>query len=100
MDPSRLNFVNWSDTGSILLFIWLFVIFVVIFAAFMLMAHAVIPSLLETGHIPEGFRSIVRKQRVPMYLGALLALGGVCVWLAFATDSAHEIERFWSRDWI
>jgi hypothetical protein len=100
MDPSRLTFVNWSDTTSILLFIWLFVAFVVIFATFMLLAHAMIPSLLETGHIPEGFRSIVRKQRIPLYLGALLALGMVCVWLTFATDSAHELRRIWSRDWI
>ena len=100
MDPKALIDVNWSDTGSILLFIWMFVIAVVGFASFMLMAHAIIPSLLASGHIPEGLRNIARKQRFPMYLSAIVMLGVISFWLAMATDAAHEIRRFWPRDWI
>ena len=100
MDPSRLTFVNWSDTSVILIFIWLFVISVIAFASAMLLAHAVIPSLLESGHVPEGMRSLVRKQRLPMYMMAILLLGVVAFWLSEATNAAHEIRRFWPRDWI
>ena len=100
MDPERLTSVNWSDTSSILLFIWLFVIFVVAFATFMLLAHALIPSFLNSGHVPEGVRSLVRKQRFPAYMAAILMLGVIAFWLFQATDAAHEIRRFWPRDWI
>ena len=100
MDPSRFTFVNWSDTSSILLFIWLFVISVIGFASALLLAHAVIPSLLTSGHVPEGMRSLVAKQRLPLYLLAILMLGVVAFWLSAATDAAHELRRFWPRDWI
>lgn len=100
MDPSQLSHVNWSDTGSILHFIWLIVIFVILFAAVMVMAHAVMPSLLASGHVPEGLRNFVRKQRAPMYLTAIALLGVVAFWFYKATNAAHEIRLIWPRDWI
>ena len=100
MDPSRFTHVNWSDTASILHSIWLIVIFVILFAAVMVMTHAIIPSALETGHVPEGVRNFVRKQRLPMYLMAIALLGAVAFWFYEATNAAHEIRRFWPRDWI
>jgi len=100
VDPERMNFIDWANTASILHNLWLVLIFVVVFAFLMLLAHAVIPSALASGHVPEGVRNLVRKQRFPMYLTAFLLLGVIAFWLFQAAEAAHEIRRFWTRFWI
>lgn len=100
MDPHRLSSVDWTTTASILHNLWLVLIFVIPLAFLMLLAHAVIPSVLASGHAPEGLRNLLRKQRLPMYLTALALLGGVAFWLARATHAGYQIAHFWSRFWI
>ena len=100
MDPEPLTKIDWTHLGTALHFVWLFVISVVGFASMMLLAHAVIPSLLNSGHIPEGLRNRVRKQRFPIYGTAIIILGVIAFWLSGATDAAHEIRNFWPRNWI
>ncbi len=98
-DPQPLTFEDWATTAAILHYIWLIVISVVVFASLMLLAHAVIPSALNSGHVPEGLRNFVRKQRIPMYFTALLILGVIAFWFSKATPVGHDIARFYDRFW-
>lgn len=100
MDPEPLNSVDWRATSLTLRWIWFIVIFAFGFSTVMVLTHAMIPSLLDSGHIPDGLRERVRKLRFPLYATALLFIIGIAVWFGFAADSAHEIRRFWHRDWI
>lgn len=99
-DPQRLTFQDWATTGSMLHYIWFFVICVVAFASFMLLAHAILPSALNSGHVPEGLRNFVRKQRLPMYLTALAILGLIAFWFSRLTPLGHDIARFYDRFWF
>ncbi|MEE9284638.1 MAG: hypothetical protein V3V35_02800 [Dehalococcoidia bacterium] len=100
MDPEPLNNLDWRATSLVLRWVWLIVIFAVGFSTVMVLTHAMIPSLLDSGHIPDGLRERVRKLRFPLYVMAFFSIAFIAVWFWFAADSAHEIRRFWHRDWI
>lgn len=100
MDPEALNHVDWRATSLMLRWLLLIPIFAIGFATHMVLAHAIIPSLLDSGHIPPGLRNIVRKTRLPLYLGAVLIIGTIAFWFSEATDAAHELRRIYHRDWI
>ncbi len=99
-DPEALNHFDWRSMSVLLRWIWLIPIFALGFSAHMVLAHAVIPSLLDSGHVPDGLRERVRKLRFPLYVSAFIILGALAFWISEAADAAHEIRRFWHRDWI
>lgn len=100
VDPGRLTDVDWAATGNILTNLWLILGFVILFASLLLMAHAVIPSLLNSGHLPRGVRNVLSRQRFFMYMTAIIFVGVIAFWYSQATDTAHEIRAFWDRFWI
>ena len=100
MDPEPLNHVDWRQTALALRWLLLVPVFAIGFATQMVLAHAIIPSLLDSGHVPPGLRNFLRKQRFPLYLSTCFIIGAIAFWVAEATDAAHEIRRFWHRDWI
>ena len=99
-DPEALNHVDWHATGVVMLWVWLIFIFAFGFATHMALAKAIIPSLIDSGHVPDGLRERARKLRLPLYIGAFMIVGAIAFLLFEATDSAHEIRRFFPRDWI
>ena len=72
IDPHTITTHDWSGLGDLVFLLWLVVIFNVTVAFCMLLAHAVVPSLIATGDIPRGLRSI----RPFLTLGALVAFAG------------------------
>ena len=100
MDPNAPNHVDWRATSHLLRWLWLIMIFAAGFATHLVLAHAIIPSLLATGHIPDGLREKVRKARGPLYITAIIILGTIAFWFAKATDGAHEMRNFWDRFWM
>ncbi len=100
MDPEHLNHVDWRSMSVILRYILAFVGTVFFFAAHMVLAHAVIPSLLASGHIPDGIADRVRKLRFPLYVISLMFVGTLAFFLSEAADATHELRRIYWRDWI
>ena len=96
MDPEYINSDIWRSTGEILTFIWLLFFSAVGFGFNFLMAHAIIPSLVGSGHLPAR----LSKARPLFYGGAALALGLVVFALNRAAANAGFIEDFWPRWWI
>lgn len=100
MDPNRLTPQDWHNVSVMLRFLWVNVLTIIVFASMLLLAHAIIPSLLASGHVPEGLRNPLRKARFPMYVGAGLVLCLVVVWFAQISQRGYNIERIYPRFWI
>lgn len=52
MDPAFVTNEIWHDISGMLRFLWVYVLFIIGFAFNLLVAHAIIPSLVGTGQIP------------------------------------------------
>lgn len=96
MDPEYINSDIWRSTGDILTFIWILFFAAVGFGFNFLMAHAIIPSLIGSGHLPAR----LQKARDLFYGGAALALALVVFALNRTFVNAGFIEDFWPRWWI
>ena len=96
MDPDFINSGDWRNIGDFLTFIWLLFFAAVGFGFNFLMAHAIIPSLTGSGHLPER----VGKARPIFYGGAMLALGVVVFAISNMVMKASIMEDFWPRFWI
>ena len=70
IDPRAIIGLDWLVLPSLVSFLWLLVIFNVGFAASMLLAHIIIPSLIETTHLPKG----MSKARPILTIVGLLSL--------------------------
>lgn len=72
IDPHTIAGADWPDIEALVRFLWMIAIFNVVLAFCMLLAHAVVPSLINTVQIPRGLRSI----RPFLTIGALVAFAG------------------------
>jgi hypothetical protein len=71
LDPEAIGIGTWSEIGRMLTNLWFVVLFVVFFAANLLVAHNVVPSFVASGHIPVS----VKKAGVAFYVLAIISLG-------------------------
>jgi len=95
-DPSALTNVEWTEMSKILITLWIFVGAVLAFVLSLLTAHAMIPSLVESRHLPER----VLKLRPAFYGSALVFFGGAMYLIVRATGLAKVIGTFYERWWI
>ena len=96
MDPEILTSRDWSNIGGLLRILWLYVIFVLGIVTNILLAQAIIPSLVATHHLPE--RAL---QLRPLLFGVplvafLLAVASMIV----VVGRADVIPDFYDRWWI
>ncbi len=96
MDPAPLSGFEWSELGRLLTTLWLVVIFIVIFAANMLLGHNFIPSLVASQHISNNWQ----KTRPFFYLAAIVCFGIAMFFLADVVEAAGVLRRFWPNYWI
>jgi hypothetical protein len=92
-DPKALTSANWNDIHIWLTWLWTYVPLVLTFALTILTAHAIIPSLILTGHLPQS----ANRLRAPLTGFALLVLVGAVVILVFAINKTLDVEKFWDR---
>ena len=67
IDPTYINSAIWADIKIFTQNIKFFVLFMIIFAANMLIGHNAIPSMVKSRHIPAS----MSKLRPPIYVIAL-----------------------------
>ena len=96
MDPQYITSADWRDIGNLLTFIWLILVFNIGFGFNILMAHAIIPSLISSGHLPQR----VNKARRLFYAGALGAISMTAFAIGRAFVEGQFLEGIWSRLWI
>ena len=72
---------------------WIYFPIVVIFGITLLTAHALIPSLVSTGHLPES----TQKLRIPLTgFAALLFAAGVVI-LILGINATLDVRNVWDR---
>ena len=72
---------------------WIYFPIVVTFGITLLTAHALIPSLVSTGHLPES----TQKLRIPLtgFAVLLFAAGGVI--LILGINATLDVRNVWDR---
>ena len=94
-DPKSLSSANWNDIHLWLTYFWIYVPLVLTFAFTMLTAHALIPSLINTGHIP----SSAGRLRIPLTLFAFLVFAAAVFMMVLTINKTLDMDRFWDR-WL
>ena len=92
-DPKTLTAANWQDIHIWLQFFWIYFPLIVTFAVTILTAHAIIPSLINTGHAPESFTRL----RTPLTGFAFVVLIAAVVLMVLVIRSTLNVENIWDR---
>lgn len=92
-DPKALTTANWQDISAWLTYFWIYVPVIVTFALTMLTAHAVIPSLIRTGHISPA----TNKLRIPLTAFAAVLLVVAAALMVMVVITAQNVENFYDR---
>jgi len=92
-DPKALTSVEWNNIHMFLQWFWIYLPIVVTFAITMLTAHALIPSLVNTGHIPES----MQRLRMPLTGFAALVFVVAVVILVLGINATLDVRQVWPR---
>ncbi len=95
-DPAAIAASDWSAIGDWLHWLWAYFFIIVIIAFTFLFAHAVIPSLVDSGHIPKE----LLKLRRPMYTGVVIMIGLAMLFLTWTVNNSYLLETVYNRYWI
>ena len=95
-DPSFISDVSWAEIGNWLHALWIFFLLILVFGFSFLVAHAVIPSLVATGDLPQRFM----KMRRLAYGLALVTFVVAMVFLSFAVADTELLGDVYDRWWI
>lgn len=74
MQLSELTAADWVKLSELVANIWFFAAAMVVTGLAYMLAHAMIPSLMDTGDLPA---AVARRMRAPLYL--IVAMGCVAV---------------------
>ncbi len=92
-DPKALTSVEWNNIHLFLQWFWIYFPIVTTFAITMLTAHAIIPSLVITGHLPES----TQRLRMPLTgFAALVFVAGVVI-LVLGINASLDVRQIWPR---
>ena len=92
-DPKALTSVEWNNIHLFLQWFWIYLPIVVTFAITMITAHALIPSLVNTGHLPES----VQRLRMPLTgFAALVFVAGVVI-LVLGINATLDVRQVYNR---
>ncbi|MBI4302032.1 MAG: hypothetical protein HY664_05460 [Chloroflexi bacterium] len=96
MDPEPLTNANWSQITEAIGFLWLFLGSGTAFLGAILLAQAILPSLVISGHTSK--RTL--KVRPWLYLASLVALTMAGLALVRFIDLAIQVLDSYPRFWI
>ena len=95
-DPSAIGSFEWSELGKLLHNLWFYLALIVVFAACMLTAVAIIPSLVSTRHLPTAASHF----SFTLGLAALAFLGLGITLMIYTENVARVLGRIYDRWWI
>lgn len=92
-DPKALTSADWNNIHLFLQWFWIYFPLVITFALTVLTAHGLIPSLVNTGHLP----SAANRVRLPLNVFALFVFAAAVVILVFGINQTLDVANFWDR---
>lgn len=96
MEPAPLGAFHWSELGSMLFALWMVVIFIVLFAANMIVGHNLIPSFVASGHVSQ----VWQRARIFFYACAIICFFLALFFFARMVDIGGVLNTFWADYWI
>ncbi len=93
MDPKALTSEDWNNIHLFLQWFWIYFPLIATFAITMLTAHALIPSAVTTGHLPEK----ANRLKLPLTAFAFLLLVAAIVILVLGINQTLDVRNFWDR---
>ena len=97
IDPNYINSAIWADIKIFTQNIKFFVLFIIIFAANMLVGHNAIPSLVKSHHLPASVSTL----RPPIYVVALISFVAAMYFVITAFAGGLEaIRAIYPDFWI
>ena len=96
VDPASITAADWSNVGDWLHWLWAYFFAIVIIAFTFLTAHALIPSLIASGHLPREANML----RPPIYFGAIVIVGLAILFMVWTVDNSYLLEQVYNRFWI
>ncbi len=96
MDPAPIGPASWSEIGKMLSTLWIVVLFIVFFAANIILGHNLIPSFVESHHIPR----IWQRARILFYGAAVVSFGVAVFFFSRVIEFGGVLQNFWADYWI
>jgi hypothetical protein len=93
MELIPLTADQWGDGGNALKLLWLSLLFVLIASGSFVTAHAILPSAIATGTLPQP----LGKLRPLFYALGFAAVAGIAVNVVFIIDFLDYIEVVFGR---
>ena len=98
MDPSFINHDLWGRLTDNLMLLWGFLGSVILFAGSLLMAIAVIPSLVASGHLPASPPGPAKAVRPLFFLAAAAGAAGIVYTLSQVIPGIRDLlPLIWNR---
>jgi hypothetical protein len=92
-DPRALTSVEWNNIHMFLQWLWIYFPLVVTFGLTLLTAHAIIPSMVNSGQLPES----TQKLRVPLTGVAGLLFVAAVVILILGINAQLDVKAIYDR---
>ena len=92
-DPRALTSVEWNNIHMFLQWLWIYFPLVVTFGLTLLTAHAIIPSMVNSGQLPES----TQKLRVPLTGVAGLLFVVAVVILILGINAQLDVKAIYDR---
>ena len=97
IDPNYISAAVWADIKIFTHNMTFFVLFIIIFAANMLIGHNAIPSLVKSRHLP----ALLSKVRPPLYLVAAVSFAAAIYFVVTAfAGGLDAIRAIYPEFWI
>ena len=96
VDPASITAADWSNVGNWLHWLWAYFFSIVIIAFSFLTAHALIPSLIDSGHLP----SEANRLRPPIYLVSIVMVAAAVLFMVWTAGNSYLLEQVYNRFWI
>lgn len=93
-DPNAVTSVDWLNIHNWLTLLWIYFPLVIGFAFSMLIAHAFIPSLVITGHLPPG----AQRVRIPLtVVGVALVIAAAIIMFFVVILTPQALSNIYDR---
>jgi hypothetical protein len=96
MTPAVVTAEQWQQINQTLIWFWAFLGCIVVFAANMLVAYAIIPSLVSTRDLPAKVAAI---RPVLFALAAIFLIAAVFAFVN-VVNGLQVLYEIWPRRWI
>lgn len=96
MDPATLSNAEWTGIANLLTNLWGMLLLIIFIGTLYLTAHAFVPSLVASRHLPESIERI----RTPTYVLMFIGIAIYFYFLVMAIGESHVLGDIFDTYWI